>query len=254
MNTESYEAFCYTYSPKIRRSLQITNQLMSRRDMWKFFLSTVLMEIQEDEHNLESVMRIGTEYKVPGDEKVVADFVIAGPKPNMEIDFPLLLVDICTFDDISGIKERGARNLFNPRKMQSMMVSTLINLYNSRTFWPLPALNHLVVYGLIILEDGFYICKMALRPEKHSKFAFVFTKGKRMIPLNLFIAPKNESDDFEREFGKLSLNENKAKNSGKDSHRPYRKFDTEAVMSIISLLQTVISQFKDMKIRDRKYK
>ena len=194
MHYISQNAHIHAKIPNIRRSLQLTTQMMNPKDVWKFFLSTVLMELQSGT-NFSNLLKIGSDYKFINDQltKETADMIIAGPRSNM--DFPLLLVDICTSDDDCKSREG---NKFNSKKMQNMMTNSLIDFYNTRTHWPLPQLNHLSVYGIIVMDYEFYICKMALRPEKNAKFAFVYTQGKRFLPRNLLADPK-PSKSFDEE-------------------------------------------------------
>ena len=181
----------------IRRSLQMSMQMMNKKDMWKFFLSSTLMELQKRAET-DLMLRVGSDHKFATDKESndTADFVIAGPRTNL--DFPLLIADICTDDDSAGMARRGSNNPFNPSKLQNMMHTTLVDFYNSRDHWPFSELIHVCVYGLVIYNDEFYICKMALRPERGNKLAFLYTRGKCALPANIFTKPVT-SNTFNQE-------------------------------------------------------
>lgn len=182
------------YNQNIRKSLQISMQMMNKKDMWKFFLSSTLMELQQDE-KVDLMLRVGSDHKFPTDKESndTADFIIAGPKTK--VDFPLLIADI-------KCEAAEGRSGFNPKKLQNMMTTTLVDMFNTRKHWPLTEMVQLCVYGLIVRDEEFYISRMALRPERGTKLAFVYTSGKRSLPRNLFIKPKTKTNTavYERTF------------------------------------------------------
>lgn len=260
----------------IRKSLQMSNQMMNKKDMWKLFLTSTLMELQQDE-KVDMMLRVGTDHVFSSDSSSTdkADFVVAGPHPRL--DFPLLIADI-----------RADESNFNAKKLQNMMTTTLVDMFNTRNHWPLNELVHLCVYGLIVRNDQFYISKMALRPERGAKFAFVYTRGKRLLPRSLFSPRKTEKtfnqeawaqhrrgdadssgdDGFESEsdewitchyagdkhlyerMSDLCL-ENKPPNNGAGL---YRRPHGGAVTAIVSLMQTVKAKYEMIREKDRLFK
>ena len=196
LGTVTPNGHLYARRKTIRHSLQMSMQMMNKKDMWKLFLSSVLMEVDKDSKP-DLMLRVGTDHKFATDKDSndTADFIVAGPRPAL--DFPLLIVDICSDEDPKGQARRG-RDPYNPAKIQNMMTTTLVDFFNTRKHWPLTELVHVCVYGLIIHNDEFYISKMALRPERGTKLAFVYTRGKRALPYNLFKTPKpNGSYNYE---------------------------------------------------------
>lgn len=270
------------HNDKIKRSLQMSMQMMNKKDMWKFFLASTLMALQPNE-KVDLMLRVGTDHAFSSDPKCTdrADFVVAGPRPK---DFPILIADI----------REEESNFFNAKKLQNMMTTTLVDMYNARNHWPLTELVHLCVYGLIVRDDYFYVSKMALRPERGAKFAFVYTRGKRLLPRALFSKPKTEKtfnqeayaqsrlgdadssgdDCFDSEsdewitcyrcqtchyagdkhlyesLADLCLDEKPANNGA----RLYRRPNGAAVTTIISLMQTVQEKYNLIKAKDQLYK
>ena len=266
----------------IRKSLQMSMQMMKKKDMWKLFLSATLMELQKNE-KADLMLRVGTDHFFSSDtgSTETADFVVAGPHPRF--DFPLLIADI-----------RADDSTFNAKKLQNMMTTTLVDMFNTRKHWPLTELVHLCVYGLIVRNEQFYVSRMALRPERGAKFAFVYTRGKRVLPRSLFVNPKTEKtfnqeayaqsrrgdadssgdEDFVSESdewitcyqcqtchyaGDKHLYERmedlcldkKVPNNGADV---YRRPHGAAVTTIVSLMQTVQAKFNMIKEKDRLFK
>jgi hypothetical protein len=164
----------------IRKYLQMSMQMMNKKDMWKLFLSATLMELQRNE-KIDLMLRVGSDHFFSSDSgsNDQADFIVAGPHPRL--DFPLLIADIGADD-----------SNFSAKKLQNMMTTTLVDMFNTRSHWPLAELVHLCVYGLIVRNEHFYVSKMALRPERGAKFAFVYTRERRLLPRSLFVNPKTE--------------------------------------------------------------
>lgn len=186
LNCTTADGHLYARLPNIRKSLQLTTEFMNKKDQWKIFISTILLEIQDidNDGNYNNLLRLGSDYKFPlrKDLKEVVDLVVIGPRST---DFPLLMADFC---GTSNFKEGYTK--FNPIYLQKMMLDSLLHQLQTRSHWPLPELGHIPVFGLLIERDEFVICRMALRLEKSGKMAVVFTKGKRILPYNLFTVRK----------------------------------------------------------------
>ena len=242
-------------SSQILESLTISRDFMTKKDVWKIFLSTLLLELDN------APMKIGT-----SDD----DLIVYGFK-----NVPRLIVEI---------DENGSA--VSTIKLQNKMANVLISNYNDNIHWHLPVIiKHLCVYGIIVCGNEFRIYRMSLNAQKGTKLSLLFTGGKQKLPYNLFTYKKqpvkskinvsnnkescleffeewsdlSKSSDLCDLFEELDIIEDaplsKSAASTVDTEKiVYKRPNKGSVAAIVGLMQTLLEQDHLVKMKNKKFK